>query len=28
LVRVQNLRKLAGRSAVGVPEGVKKEFWS
>jgi len=26
LVRVQNLRKLAGRSAVGVPEGVKKEF--
>ena len=26
LVRVQNLRKLAGRSAVGVPDGVKKEF--
>ncbi|MDR9402311.1 MAG: DUF3318 domain-containing protein [Halothece sp. Uz-M2-17] len=26
LIRVQNLRKLAGRSAVGVPEGVKKEF--
>ncbi|NBD32625.1 MAG: DUF3318 domain-containing protein [Cyanobacteria bacterium] len=26
LVRVQNLRKLAGRSAVGVPEAVKKEF--
>jgi len=26
LVRMQNLRKLAGRSAVGVPEGVKKEF--
>lgn len=26
LIRIQNLRKLAGRSAVGVPEGVKKEF--
>ena len=26
LIRVQNLRKLAGDSPVSVPEGVKKEF--
>lgn len=26
LVRLQNLQKLAGRSSVRVPEGVKKEF--
>jgi hypothetical protein len=25
LIRMQNLQKLAGRSPVGVPEGVKKE---